>query len=688
MVSLAMALLSPWFLMGLLAVAIPIVIHFFELRRPQLIHFTNVGFIKEVKLVTARQRKLKHLLVLLARIGFILFLVLMFCQPFIPAAKEDIREGDSVSMLVDTSPSMQAQGSDQSLLDRALEEARNLADVYPATTRFHLPPAGNTLSKAAFQSATEQLTISGQAGGLSTFLVKRERLARDGSGQTFIFSDFQKNDFSSELLSQLDSTNKIFLVPTGQQDIVKNVYVDSVVLDDAFVRRGADIILRIRLRNGGQEAVENCQVKLFIGDKQAAVYRTTVGIENPITTPVRVRIDSNELQRCRVEIEDFPVTFDNTYYFTLQPSPQIRIVDLATGEPATQRLYANEVLFSYRKSTPQTINYSELAGANLAIVQQPRVDASLRENIKRLVDNGGSVVIVPPALAAGRASYMQLFKELGIGSVQWEPVPTGTPGLKDVSVPSPQNPFFKEVFAARNRQTVMPKVSPVLRWSRSETDILRLADGDGYLASFNSGRGTVYLFSAPFETEYSDFTSHALFVPVMYRLAMESFRNDQNPAYRLNQRTVVVAVPEATDNAEQVFKLTKDSSTFIPVQRLQAGALRFDVPPGMQDAGFYQLTRNGRTVKTLAFNLDKRESDLARYSADELRNMIGNNHPNIQVYDASGGQTVAAQYRAERIGTPLWQYCLWAALACLLVEALLLRFMTRPKLAEPMAVAA
>ncbi|QIL75517.1 BatA domain-containing protein [Hymenobacter sp. HDW8] len=683
-----MALLSPWFLMGLLAVAIPIVIHFFELRRPQLIHFTNVGFIKEVKLVTARQRKLKHLLVLLARIGFILFLVLMFCQPFIPAAKEDIKEGESVSILVDTSPSMQAQGSDQSLLDRAVEEARNLADVYPATTRFHLPSAGNTLSKAAFQSATEQLTISGQAGGLRRLLVKRERLARDGSGQTFIFSDFQKNDFSSELLSQLDSTDKIFLVPTGQQDIVKNVYVDSIVLDDAFVRRGADIILRIRLRNGGQEAVDNCQVKLFIGDKQAAVYRTAVGTENPITTPVRVRIDSNELQRCRVEIEDFPVTFDNTYYFTLQPSPQIRIVDLATGEPATQRLYANEVLFSYRKSTPQTINYSELAGANLAIVQQPRVDASLLENIKRLVDNGGSVVIVPPILAAGRASYMQLFKELGIGSVQWEPVPTGTPGFKDVSVPSPQNPFFKEVFAARNRQTVMPKVSPVLRWSRSETDIMRLEDGDGYLASFNSGRGTVYLFSAPFEAEYSDFTSHALFVPVMYRLAMESFRNDQNPAYRLNQRTVVVAVPEATDNAEQVFKLTKDSSTFIPVQRLQAGALRFDIPPGMQDAGFYQLTRNGRTVKTLAFNLDKRESDLARFSADELRNMIGNNHPNIQVYDASGGQTVAAQYRAERIGTPLWQYCLWAALACLLAEALLLRFMTRPKLAEPMAVAA
>jgi hypothetical protein len=591
-------------------------------------------------------------------------------------------------VLIDTSPSMQAQGSELPLLDKAVQEAIDLANVYPVTTQFELAPSANVLNKAAFQGAIEQLAISGQAGGLNTILAKGRGIGSKGKQQTFIFSDFQKNDFSSNLLSKSDSSDNIFLVPIAQKDVVKNVYVDSVALDDAFVRRGADIILRIRVRNGGQEAVNNCQVKLFIGDKQAAVYRTSVGTESPTTTSVRVRIDNNELQRCRVEIEDFPVTFDNTYYFTLQPSPQIRIVDLATGEPATQRLYANESLFSYSKSTPQAINYRQLEGANLALVQQPRVDASLRENIKRLVDNGGSVVIVPPALAAGRASFNQLFQDLGIGSVQWEPIPTGTPNLRDVAAPSPQNPFFKEVFAARNRQTVMPKVSPVLRWSRSETDILRLQDGDGYLASFSSGRGTVYLFSAPFDAGYSDFTNHALFVPVMYRLAMESFRNDQNPAYSLNQRTVVVAVPEATDNAEQVFKLTKDSSTFIPVQRLQAGELRFDVPPGMEHAGFYQLTRNGRTVKTLAFNFDKRESDLARYSTDELRTMIGKNHPNIQVYDASGGQSVAAQYRAERIGTPLWQYCLWAALACLLAEALLLRFMTRRRVAEPLAVAA
>jgi hypothetical protein len=58
-----MALTHPWFLLGLLTTAIPVLIHLFELRRPKRVLFTNVGFIREVRLVTARQRKIKHLLI-------------------------------------------------------------------------------------------------------------------------------------------------------------------------------------------------------------------------------------------------------------------------------------------------------------------------------------------------------------------------------------------------------------------------------------------------------------------------------------------------------------------------------------------------------------------------------------------------------------------------------------------------
>ena len=103
-----MALTYPWFLLGLVALAIPIAIHLFELRRPKRILFTNVGFIREVKLISARQRKLKHLLVLLARISFIVFLVLMFVQPYIPAPIQNAQDQTSVGVFIDATPSMQA----------------------------------------------------------------------------------------------------------------------------------------------------------------------------------------------------------------------------------------------------------------------------------------------------------------------------------------------------------------------------------------------------------------------------------------------------------------------------------------------------------------------------------------------------------------------------------------------------
>ncbi|WP_324676819.1 hypothetical protein [Hymenobacter sp. GOD-10R] len=587
---------------------------------------------------------------------------------------------------------MQVQArEEQTAFDRAVEEARDLTTVYPASAYFDLlDNPHHRMTGTVYRSAVEQLGISGHTTSLLKSITRLLDKDRKDQAQAYIFSDFQKNDFSPQLLTTLDTAQQVFLVPVASK-AVKNVYVDSVMLDDAFVRADVDLPIRIRLRNGGSVDAAGCQVKVFIGEQQAAAFRTTVAAGGATTTVVRARLRGSELQKCRVEVDDFPVTFDNTYYFTLQPAPKIRIAELAASGAVAQRLYANEPLFDYTLSKPYGIDYRTLGAANLVLLQEvPRIEASLRENLRQAVQKGATLVVVPPLDLAGRPSYDAFFRDLGLASIQWESNPTGKPVLQDVAAPSLQNPFFRDVFAQQSRPAVMPKAAPVLRWSRSGTDVLRMRNGEGYLAGFPSGEGTVYLFSAPFSGGYSDFTNQALFVPVMYRLAMQSYHNNQQPAYRLNERTIALAVDGKKDGAERVFKLTKDSLTFIPAQREQAGELSFDVPPSMQAPGFYQLSRNGQPVATLAFNFDKRESNLAHYSAQELRTLIGPNRPNVRVYDANAGESVAAQYRAERVGTPLWRYCLGLALACLLAEVLLLRFGSKrqPALRQPVAAAA
>ena len=478
---------------------------------------------------------------------------------------------------------------------------------------------------------------------------------------------------------QMEDGREVVLVPEVGQ-VTENMYVDSVWIDDAFVRVRTNVGLHIRLRNGGGAVATDCPVKVFLGARQVAAFRVTVGAGQVVTSVVQVQVADARLAQGRVMTEDVPVTFDNTYYFTLQPAAAIRVLEIGT-EPVAQGLYRDEPLFAYSFTKPQNVDYGQLRGANLVLLREvAQVDAGLREALAGVVKRGGSVVVVPSALTTGRDSYQQLFKELGAGTAQWEALAT-PPELLEVAMPNAQEPFFRDVFGAQQRAVTMPQVAPVLRWARTGTDIMRLRDGESYLAEFGSGAGKVYVFSAPFSEEYSDFTSHALFVPVLYRLAMLSYRNEQLPAYRLTQGMVTLTLPAPTIGAggaasadRAAFRLVKDSVTLIPTQRVQGKEVRLEVPAGLDAPGFYQVQRDGKTLTTLAFNADKKESELAAYSADELRALIGPNRPNIRVVEAGAGGAGLAALRAAQTGQPLWRYCLLVALGCLLAEALLLRF--------------
>lgn len=682
---LCMTFTYPWFLIGLLGVLIPIAIHLFELRKPQRILFTNVEFIREVKLVTARQRKLKHLLILAARIGAVIALVLLFAQPYIPAPEQQA-SGNIVRVVVDESPSMQQLGvDDHSIFEDATREADGLPLAFPASARFQLAGASKVAVDAeAYRLQVSALQVSGQAGHAAENLARDEQVLGRQKAPVFVFSDFQKNSFSQQIFATLDSSQQMYLVPIAGKGTA-NVFVDSVWLDDAFVRANVDAAVHIRLRNGGPVTAVNCPMKVFVGNQQAAAFQLTIPARQTAAALVKVRLTGTNVQRCRVVVEDAPVDFDNTYFFTLRPATPIRIVEIG-ADALMDQLYRNEPLFFYQQARAQAVNYQRLAEANLILVRGVKaVLPELRDGLRQATERGATVVIIPAA-DAQRDSYAAMFRELGIGGMQWIEQPAGVkPPQRDIAEPSRQNPFFQDVFAGQNRAAVMPKAAPVLNWSRSGTEVLRLRDGESFLAGFGSGMGMVYVFASPLSAEYTDFARHALFVPVLYRLAMQSYQQEQQPAYRLNERTIGIRLPAtlkaAGTTGETVFKLTADSLTYIPAQRVQSGRLLLDIPEAMQRPGFYTLTKDGQPIQQLAFNFDKRESDLASYSAAELKQLIGPNRPNIRVYETGAGKTVAAQYKAARVGVPLWRYCLMAALTCLLAEALLLRLGSRPKAA-------
>ncbi|MGI4735513.1 MAG: hypothetical protein ACRYG7_10075 [Janthinobacterium lividum] len=492
-----------------------------------------------------------------------------------------------------------------------------------------------------------------------------------------------------QFLQQVQRREPVVLLPLVAKQ-TGNVYVDSVWVNDAFVRVRTNIALHIRLHNGGTEAVSNCPVKVLLDKQQVATLQISVQPSQSHEVVVQVQLPNNKLAMGQIVTQDAPVIFDNTYYFTLQPAASVNVVEIGE-EPVARSAYVNEPLFTYSFVKPQAVDYGLLRRANLVLVREvPQVEVGLREALTSVVRRGGSVVVVPAASASAHTSYHELFKLLGVGNEQWDTGTGSSLPRQEVLMPSARNPFFKEVFGAQPPRVVMPQVAPVLHLRQSGTDILRLRDGDGFLTEFSSGAGRTYVFAAPFAKEYSDFTAHPLFVPVLYRLAMLSYRTDQLLAYRLTTPSIALSVPAkqgGSKEEEASYRLVRGSSTFIPTQRVQAGQLLLEVPAGLTNPGFYKLQHQGSTITTLAFNASKRESELAAYSAAELRQLIGPNHPNVRVLDTGAQPTALAQYRSEQAGQPLWRYCLLLVLASLLAEALLLRFGRRKGVGRPVVAA-
>jgi len=114
--------LSPGILWGLVATAIPILIHLISQRNTKEVEFSSLVFIKELEHETLRNVNLRQWLLILIRTLIILFLVLAFARPVRQGIIPSWIAGEQQSRvvcLVDNSASMAAESKGVSFLKQA-----------------------------------------------------------------------------------------------------------------------------------------------------------------------------------------------------------------------------------------------------------------------------------------------------------------------------------------------------------------------------------------------------------------------------------------------------------------------------------------------------------------------------------------------------------------------------------------
>jgi len=386
-----------------------------------------------------------------------------------------------------------------------------------------------------------------------------------------------------------------------------------------------------------------------------------------------------------VSINDYPVTFDDRYYLSFEVAKNIAVLTIhgenETSAKYLKSVYNSESYFLLQTSNVNQIDYSSFNAQQLIVLNEVKnISTGLGEELKKFISKGGCLVIFPhPDL--DMQSYQQFLQSLS--SNTYSQLSVNENKIAKMNV---ENELFNDVFEKIPENMDLPLVKKYFSMTKNsrttEEKLLQLQNGESFLSKFTFGKGKMYLFTIPLDAGFSNFAKHALFVPVMYRIALLSTRNVPL-AYTIGKDDVL-EYDNANVSGDEVFHIKKIAETqatakktndfdIIPEHKLIDSKATLFIHNQIKEAGNYSLN-NHNQIATLSFNYDRKESDLKCFSSDELNTLLEkNNKTNIHLLNIAE-KDFATSLNEFNKGKQLWKLCVIFVLLFLAFEVLLLRF--------------
>jgi hypothetical protein len=670
-----MYFLYPAFLFALLSLAIPVVIHLFNFRKYKKVYFSNVQFLKEVQEQQASRRNLKERLILASRLLALLFLVLAFARPYLPGAHNaNATRQQVISVFVDNSYSMETLNREGSLLDEAKRRAKEIVSAYNINDRFQLLTQDfegkhqRLLSRDEFNDAVDAVKVSPQSRNLQQAISRQENLLENQTGavkSVFIISDFQKNKNDKPVKDDSNVTVNLVQLKAGN---LPNVAVDSAWLLSAVHRPGESEKLVVRLHNYATEKAEKIPLKILINGEQKALGSFSINARQVQNDTLAFSGLKPGWQRGEIQLQDNPVTFDNQFYFSFNVKQQmpVLLIDGGTANPYLKAVFASDAFFAANRVADGNVDYAALNSYPIVIVSDVKTIATgLAQQLRTYVTKGGTLVVFPSA-DADLANYKSFLLALNSGY----PEKLITQDVKVASI-NKQNAVFKNVFESFPQNPDLPSVKKYYQLSKSgakQESLMSLATGETFWEGYSNGRGNVYVCAVPLNEDFGNLPRHALFVPILFRMALLS-GHDQPLFYTLGADQNF-EVPPVQTTEKQLLKLAKGNQSIIPDVRQQEGSTLLYVSDQLNESGIYSLRKQDSTLATLAFNDNRAESDMSYFSAGDLEKLM----PNAKPLLTAGNGSLKSVVAESNFGIQLWKLCIILALIFLLAEILLIRF--------------
>ncbi len=667
-----MQFLQPAMLWALILVVIPIIVHLFNFRKHKSVYFPTVFFLKEIKEETQKQSKIKHWIVLTSRILALTALIFAFAQPIIPG-KEQIQGKKIISIYIDNSFSMESQLEGVSLLEMAKSKALDIVMAYGESDRFQI--ISNEFSGAQHHIVTkdnaldliQQIQPCPISRGLDDVFERQKDLLSKNDAyikKSFMLSDFQKSTCLHQNWTA-DSTIDCRWIPI-QNEISSNIFVDSIWFDIPHHAVQQTETLHVKIKNIGSESKSGIRCEINIQDQNKGVMNLDLDALSETTLDFIITPNTEGIQNGKIILEDYPIVFDNTFYFSYQVDPTNKIGVVFEGNSASQSVFKNDIHFDLKSYPFQQLNYSQFLNQSVLIAENISQPSTGWINAtKEAVEKGATLVLIPNAekMSPNWSSIFQDFELGNMGTLQ-----IGSYQAKQLDF---QHPLFANVFDQKSDFSLpLSNARYSIQLNAACQTLVAYEDGTPYLFHRKWKEGEVYVFNCGIQGDKNTLFSHSLF-PISLLRMTERAGSDQ-PLFHNIGETTPLTLKGINLEGNESLKLKNQNLDIIPTYRNINNRVELDLSNGIQTAGNYQIQWGNQVIGAVGINFDASESDTRSYSIEEIEDqIIPKCQTNIEIIEGNI-EAVGTEALALDNGFHFWWYLIILSLIFFLLETLLI----------------
>ena len=547
-----MSFLQPLFLAGLLAAAIPIVIHLINRRKATRQEFPALRLLMESNKKEARSIKVRQWLLLGLRVLLIAALAIALAKPYF-LSDEGVTASErlptAVVMVVDDSASMQHEGwwnQAQEQFSEQIGELRPWDEVALITSSSTDGPITRfSNDHGEVREAFSELEATDASSNLAEAVVAAGDLLTASqlpSKRIVVISDFARGGFPENPTPETKIPYDIRQVSVRDdvESVPENLSVTAVDYEQEHSGDGESWKITATVRNWGAEDRKGVEVRLNVDGEDIAGGLVDIPAKKTSSHTFRHRFDGAGVREAYVElVTDEPLEVDDRYHFSVDLKEQIRVL-LVNGEPSSVA-YTDELYFAARALNPggrqssiipEMTTTSGLSERNLdqydvvMLANVASVEQSVASKLEQFVDGGGGLFLTMGD-QVDTASWNQKMAGLlpkplrGMKRLAEKDDPDAPVKITRLGTGNRDHPVFRifDLPGGSSLQSVQVYSYMLLEPTQQEQsrEILAYKDNAPALIERKVGDGRVVMLTTTVDREWTDLPVRTAFLPLMQR---------------------------------------------------------------------------------------------------------------------------------------------------------------------------